>query len=464
MSHHLKQKSRSRKQELAASGPPKTETPPPRETENPPPYQAVRAAATVVTRTLSAMGIKCAIFGSLAYKMYGSTDREPETLGVLVWSPTAEKYDLQLLRSQIADTDFTIFSLRAKNPRSKESDLWYHGRWKDKDLHCQIIITVPGIQNFPGISINRVSLVDGLPLIPIPIALFLLLVQWERKTPSGTKKLQYISDIGAMLASSHMEELNIRRPWREPGLFSVETQQILTDNIQGYCCIVPKAMGAFGRLGLPVNFSCESAARAVIQPGLYSDSARNPKNINVLVWSLKSRHVDLEGVKEKMAARDSIHLTIVPPVAPSQRKLALWYRGSEEDKHTHFRIEIRVPAMIGLPKLMPNHINEINNISLVPFAVALLDTLAKWDFDCLRAGEKRDIPDVHRRVNDVQRMLKLGHAQYASRDKLSWEGNIIFSNTYRETVRQKIGRFCDMYPVTTHDWRLLGFETIPTTP
>ncbi|KZP03356.1 hypothetical protein FIBSPDRAFT_879533 [Athelia psychrophila] len=246
-------------------------------------------------------------------------------------------------------------------------------------------------------------------------------------------------------------------------------------------------MGAFDRLGLPVNFSCESAARAVIQVlkemgmvaaiygslacRLYSDSARNPKNINVLVWSLNSQRIDLEGLKEKMAARDNIHLTLVPPVAASQVRPALWYRGSEEDKYTHFRIEIRVPAMISLPELMPNHINEINNVSLVPFAVALIDTLRKWDFDSLRVGEPRDGPgyywradDVHRRVNDIKRMLKLGHAKYSSRDKLAWEGNVIFSDTYRETVRQKIRRFCDMYPDATDDWRLLEFETIPTTP
>ncbi|KZP30740.1 hypothetical protein FIBSPDRAFT_1037998 [Athelia psychrophila] len=488
MRNHLKQKFRSRKRELAAAGARKLavlkgkakiiRTQKPVNTpEVPPTYETVRAAATAVTHILSEMGITCAIFGSLAYKIYGSIDRDPESLSVVVWPPTAEKYDLQLLRSQIADADFTVFSLGSKSQRSKESGLWYRGRPNDKASHCQIIIIVPGMQDLPGISVDRISLVDGLPLIPIPIVLFQLLVQWERKTQNGTKEYQYTSDIRAILASSHMENINIQRPWREPGLFGAETQQILGDSIQRYCGIFPKATGAFGRLGLPVNLSCESAARAVIQVlkemgmvaaiygslacRLYSDSARNPKNINVLVWSLNSRHVDLEGVKEQMAARDSTHLTVVPPIAPSQAKPALWYRGSEEDKYTHFRIEIRVPAMNSLPKLMPNHINELNDISLVPFAVALIDTLGIWDFECLRA---RDKPDHHRRANDVQRMLKSRHAQYSSRNKLSWKGNIIFSDTYRETVRLKIRRFCDMYPDATHDWRLLELGLFPTAP
>lgn len=155
-----------------------------------------------------------------------------------------------------------------------------------------------------------------------------------------------------------------------------------------------------------------------------------------------------------MVARDNIHLTL-PPVAPFQTQPALWYRGSEEDKHTHFRIDIRIPAMVSLPKLMPNHINEINDIPLVPFPVALIGTLGKWDSECLRAGENRNKPDSHRRANDVQRMLKSSHAQ-------TWNGDI-FSNKYRKTVRQKIHRFCDIYPDFTHDWRLLEFEPIPTT-
>lgn len=225
-----------------------------------------------------------------------------QRLGVLVWPPTAKKYNLQLLRSQIAATDYTAFSLSSKSQRSKETDLWYCRRRKEKASYCQIIIVVPDIQNFPGISLNRVSLVDDLPLIPIPTALFQMLVQWQHKTQSATRQHQCVSDIRAILASPHMENLNIQRPWRELGLFSEETQHILADSIQLYCRVFPKATGAFVRLGLPVNFSCESAARAVIQVlkemgmvaaiygslacRLYCDSARNPK---VSTSGLRSR-------------------------------------------------------------------------------------------------------------------------------------------------------------------------------
>lgn len=209
-----------------------------------------------------------------------------------MWPPTAEKYDIQRLKSQIADADFTIFSLGPKAQRSTKCDLWYRQHPKDKALHCQINIVVPGIQDLPAISADRISIVDGLPLIPVSIALFHLLVQWD-KTPSGKREHHYESGIRNLLASSHMDGLHIQRPWRELGLFTLETQETLTRTVQHFCDTFPDVAASFHHLGLPVNHNCESAARVVISAmkelgvvaairgslacRLYSDSARNPR-------------------------------------------------------------------------------------------------------------------------------------------------------------------------------------------
>ena len=157
-----------------------------------------------------------------------------------------------------------------------------------------------------------------------------------------------------------------------------------------------------------------------------------------------------------MAERDSAHFDITPPTEPSKQRPALWYRGSADERHTHFRIDIRVPAMVSLPKLKPKHVLDTSGILTVPFAIALIEALHIWDFECMRAGEKSDRPDYHRRAHDVQRMLKSRHV-LTLRDAMPWRGNTLFTDTYRETVEQKIHRFCGAYPDFTEDWKLLGF-------
>lgn len=209
-----------------------------------------------------------------------------------MWPPTAEKYDIQRLKSQIADVDFTVFSLGSKSQRSMKNELWYRQQPKDKASHCLITIAVPGMHDLPGFSANRISFVDGLPLIPISIALFHLLVQWE-KTQIGSRERQCTFDIITILTSSYMDALIIQRPWREPGLFNAEMQRSLTDVVLRYCHTFPETATSFHRLGLPMNLHCEPAARAIISAlkkigvvgairgtlacRLYSDSARNPR-------------------------------------------------------------------------------------------------------------------------------------------------------------------------------------------
>ena len=212
---------------------------------------------------------------------------------MLVWPPTPEKYDLRQLKAQIADRDFTVFSLASKSQRSKVDQLWYCESPKDKSSHCLITIAVPGMLNLPGFSANRIVFEDGLPVVPAPILLFQLLAQWELQKETSAHERQYTSGIRDILASPQLESLGIQRPWRELGLFSAETQRELTAMVQRYCLQYPRAISPFSRLGLPVNFSCESAAKHIIQVlkelgmvaavhgslagRLYSDSARNPK-------------------------------------------------------------------------------------------------------------------------------------------------------------------------------------------
>ncbi|KAF7984500.1 hypothetical protein HWV62_13645 [Athelia sp. TMB] len=437
-----------------------------------PSYEIVRAAATAVTQALTELGLTCAIFGSLASRIYGS-ERDPESVSVLVWPPTPEKYDLRRLKAQIADTDFTVFSLASKSQRAQVDQLWYCESPKDKTSHCPITLAVPGMLGLPGFSARRIAREDGLPLVPAPILLFQLLAQWEaQREAGGARERQCTFAIRDVLASPQLEALGVQRPWRELGLFSAETQRELSALVQRYSLQYPRAIAPLSRVGLPVHFSCEAAAKHIIQvlkglgmvaavhgsvaTRLYSDSARNPKNINIFVWSLNTRHIDLESVKAQMVESDSAHFDIAPPTEPSKQRPALWYRGAPDPRHTHFRIDIRVPAMVSLPKLKPAHVVETNGILAVPFAIALIEALHIWDFECMRAGEKSGGPDCLRRADDVQRLLKSRHI-LTWREAMPWRGNKLFTDTYRETVEQKVRRFCAAYPDFTRDWKLLGF-------
>lgn len=169
---------------------------------------------------------------------------------------------------------------------------------------------------------------------------------------------------------------------------------------------------------------------------------------------------------DKLAAMDNVHFIVSKPTP--QKKQALWYRGTAKDAHTHFRIDIRAPAMVGLRNLMPNHIKEIDGILVIPFVLALMHTLDVWDYECLRTDENKEVQNKddcrdQRCANDLQRMMKSSHV-LSSRNKLSWTGNTFLDDGHREDMRQRIHRFCNKYPSFAEDWRLLGFELNPTVP
>lgn len=183
-----------------------------------------------------------------------------------------------------------------------------------------------------------------------------------------------------------------------------------------------------------------------------------------MVWSPNSRGVDLENLKEQLVAKHTAHFTISRSI--TQKEQALWYRGSRKESQTHFQINIRVPAMIGVPDLMPRDIKEINNILLVPFILVLMHALDLWDFEALRGGGRADSPDCERRERwayDVHRMLKSNHV-LSSRNELSHRGATYLDDGHREDMRQKIHRFCGIYPDFAEEWKLLGFELNPTMP
>lgn len=229
------------------------------------------------------------------------SDTVYQSVSFLVWPPTPEKYDLNRLRLQIADKDFTLFSLAAQRQRVQETELslWYRECPKDQTTHCQIFIVVPGMLGLPGFSANRISFIDDLPLVPLPVVLLQLLTNWEHDVENDELELQHARGIRYMLASPHILPLRVERPWREMGLFSNELQQETSARVQRYCLKYPDSTIFWGQIGLPLNFDCELAARVLIRilsglgmtaavygslaTRLYSDTARNPKVSNLIV-------------------------------------------------------------------------------------------------------------------------------------------------------------------------------------
>ncbi|KAF8956439.1 hypothetical protein BDZ97DRAFT_1851532, partial [Flammula alnicola] len=136
-------------------------------------YALVFEAAQMVTEIFKTYGISCAVFGSLASKLYGSS-RCPKDVDLLVSQELGDSPDSsssgsssgnqrqlltpQELKDLILRSNPRNFYLKMpRDPSAEYRIMWYRQQYRGPE--CKVDILVPGIMHLPHLRPERVLLI-----------------------------------------------------------------------------------------------------------------------------------------------------------------------------------------------------------------------------------------------------------------------------------------------------------------
>ncbi|KJA19206.1 hypothetical protein HYPSUDRAFT_168391 [Hypholoma sublateritium FD-334 SS-4] len=241
-------------------------------------YTLVLQAALIVTDILKVHNMTCAVFGSLASKLYGSP-RCPKDVDLLV-SPVlndpsdSDSSGTTVLRTLDA-TELKDLILRAnprnfflKLPRDPTADyriLWFRQYYRGPE--CKVDILVPGTMHLPRLIATRVvHLTDAkhgasttIPVVPFALLLLHKLQGWDdhRKAEEAyknQKQHQDAADVRKLLALRHESELLKKTPpWDDEELFSEEFRALTKERVKAYCAAFPDRSKEWKALGFEIS-------------------------------------------------------------------------------------------------------------------------------------------------------------------------------------------------------------------
>ncbi|KAF8902268.1 hypothetical protein CPB84DRAFT_1729157 [Gymnopilus junonius] len=210
----------------------------------------VLEAAQTVTGILKARGISCAVFGSLASKLYGCT-RHPKDVDLLVSQadealasdPSQDAkppLTAAQLKTLILDTDPRHFYL--KMPRDPTADyriLWYRTSYLGPD--CKVDILTPGTLHLPHLKPERVTLMDNIPVVPFSLLLYQKLQGWDdhcqaEEKYKKQKQQQDAADVKRLLGLKLFIDALVRtNSIDDAELFSEEFRLLTKERVKKYC-------------------------------------------------------------------------------------------------------------------------------------------------------------------------------------------------------------------------------------
>ncbi|KAJ7292644.1 hypothetical protein C8J57DRAFT_1703563 [Mycena rebaudengoi] len=216
----------------------------------------VLSAAETTVMILRQYNLPCAIFGSLACKLYGNS-RCPKDADILVFPPSSE-IDAESLKRLIVAAAPNLFYLKAaRDPAATYRILWF--RQPPRRGESKVDILVPGPMSLPEIPLPRLRWVSGLPLAPFAFILLHKLKGWSdhRAAPEGFKRARQTTDaadVRRMLElASEMRLLQaVPSWWTDTELFDAELQADSVVRVQQYCVEFPGRAARWRSLGFDV--------------------------------------------------------------------------------------------------------------------------------------------------------------------------------------------------------------------
>ncbi|KAF8970410.1 hypothetical protein BDZ97DRAFT_1652545 [Flammula alnicola] len=256
--------------------------------------ELVFEAATIVIEIFKSNGISCAIFGSLASKLYGA-QREPKDVDILVIQninpPDSESSNKEVLSSEelkalVFRTRPGDFYLReARDTEATYKVLYFRpspsatrpARTQKQIMHspdpeCKVDILVPGIMHLPHLrpelmywhsipaevtSKLRANIANRWPLVPFSLLLAHKLQGWDdnRKAEEEYKRERQhkdAKDVKRLLALTQwVDGLKEKGPevWDDAELFSDALKELTKERVKEYSRAFPRQAAQWSALG-----------------------------------------------------------------------------------------------------------------------------------------------------------------------------------------------------------------------
>ncbi|KAG6917084.1 hypothetical protein DXG01_003973 [Tephrocybe rancida] len=239
--------------------------------------QIRRIAARTTVQILEAHGFPCALFGSMACKLYGNK-RIPNDIDVLVLplpnqtindeTPTQE-----LLKDLLVSSAPESFVLRpARDPEATYRVLYFRPTPTAKPTPHQsskVDILLPGVMHLPALRPGGVSWRDlggndgqpepSVPVVPFSVLLLQKLQAWDdhrsaeeehyrKKAPVDVEDLQWMLRVGV---ARYVRGAGAAT-WRDRALFDEEFEGLSRERVRAFCAVYPRWTGVWRGMGFEV--------------------------------------------------------------------------------------------------------------------------------------------------------------------------------------------------------------------
>lgn len=247
-------------------------------------YLAARTAVDI----LEAHDFPCAIFGSMACKLYGN-DRIPnvsmpfssshnanpafgfQDIDILVLPPATSQPPLatqEVLKDILVAASPTQFTLKPpRDPMAPYRILYFLPSPPSTHKPLKVDIVLPGVMHLPALppaklkwlSPGDAEPISKLPALPFPVVLLQKLQAWDdhrrseeerytKKVPMDVADLEWMLRVGVGRYLKDGEE-QWHGTWSDREMFSEEFEQLSKGRVGAFCEIHPKWSGTWKGLG-----------------------------------------------------------------------------------------------------------------------------------------------------------------------------------------------------------------------
>ncbi|KDR86023.1 hypothetical protein GALMADRAFT_235214 [Galerina marginata CBS 339.88] len=236
-------------------------------------FAIVLEAARTVTGIFNAHGLSCAVFGSLASKLYGCA-RCPKDVDLLVsqdpvydtssdsessdsTSGKRATLDAGQLKDLVLRSNSRNFYLKMpRDPSAEYRILWYRTRYQGPE--CKVDILIPGTMHLPHLRPERVLVIDTIPVVPFSLLLYHKLQGWDdhcqaEEPYKKQKQHQDAGDIRRLMALKHLIEGLRQTKSQDEELFSEEFWALTVERVKRYCEIFQDRVEDWKLLGFETS-------------------------------------------------------------------------------------------------------------------------------------------------------------------------------------------------------------------
>ncbi|GLB40127.1 hypothetical protein LshimejAT787_0706370 [Lyophyllum shimeji] len=240
--------------------------------------QIRRLAAGTAVHILKAHGFPCAIFGSMACKLFGNP-RVPNDVDILVLAPPMHTLQglpptQESLKDLLVASAPSQFVLKpARDPDATYRVLWFVPTPNAKPTThkaTKVDVLLPGVMHLPALPASRVFWRGGgpgpdtaLPVLPFEVLLLQKLQGWDdhrkaeeeryqAKVEVDVADLEWLLGVGVRRYLRNRERRAGGGGWDDRVLFSEEFETLSRERVAAFCEAHPKWTGMWRGLGFQV--------------------------------------------------------------------------------------------------------------------------------------------------------------------------------------------------------------------